>query len=226
MELWSLAFPNIGILNFGSASLFHTLEFWILAQFPNIGILNFGVSKHWNGEFWLFQTLEFSSLGFSKHWNVKLGFSKHWKWEPRLFRTWELFIFGFSKHWKSGFWLFETSVLAFLNIGIEFWFLPLFLILAFLNIGNLNFGFFEQNNSEFLPFLTFFYPKRGSALQLENISGQSSFYKNGVCTVWDVKVCDVSPFYLLTGRFLLSSWIANLDPVRLFANQKTPKLRD
>ena len=232
LEFLILAFPNIGMANFGYSKNWNSLVWAFLNigmwswAFPNIEIKNFRYSKHWNCEFWLFQTSKLWNLAFPNVGILYVGFSKHWKWEPRLFRTWELFIFGFSKHWKSGFWLFETSVLAFLNIGIEFWFLPLFLILAFLNIGNLNFGFFEQKNSEFLPFLTFFYPKRGSALQLENISGQSSFYKNGVCTVWDVKVCDVSPFYLLTGRFLLSSWIANLDPVRLFANQKTPKLRD
>ena len=135
----------------------------IFLAFPNIGIANFRYSKHWNSIF-----LAFPNIGI-----VNFDFSKYWNCEFSLFQTLELYIFGFSKHWNCEFWRFETlelRILAFPNTGIA-------------NFGNLNFGFIEQKNSRFLPFLTFFYPKRGLALQLENFSGQGSLYKNGVCTV-------------------------------------------
>ena len=48
--------------------------------------IDFGFSKHWNSEFWLFQTLEFWFLGF-----------------PNI----GILNFGFSKHWNSEFWLFQ-----------------------------------------------------------------------------------------------------------------------
>ena len=146
----------VGILYFW---VFQTLELWILT-FPDIGILNFGVSKHWNCEFWLSKTLEFWTFPFPNIAIENFGFSKHCNCDLWLFQTLQFFIFGFFKHWKSGFWLFETLTLAFPNIGIL--------------------------NSGFLPFLTIFYSTSGLALELDINSGQSSFYKNGVCTVLDV----------------------------------------
>jgi len=65
LELGILAIPKI--------------EFWTF-PFSSIAIVNFGVSKHWNCEFWLFQTMEFFIFGFSTHWNCKLLLIQTFEW--------------------------------------------------------------------------------------------------------------------------------------------------
>ena len=116
--------------------------------------MKFGYYKHWNSfifrfsNYWVFQTLKLGILAQQNIAILHFSFSKQWNCE-----------FGFSKHWNCEIWLFQTLD---------------FFIFAFFKHWSSD---FEQKNSGFLPLLTFFYPKRGSALRLENISGQNSFYK-------------------------------------------------
>ena len=69
-----IIFANTEILD--NYLLFQTLELWILAfqtleftvlVFPKIRIQCFGFSKNWNSLFWLFHTMDFLILSFSKH---------------------------------------------------------------------------------------------------------------------------------------------------------------
>ena len=134
MELWILAFPNIGIAKFRYSK--HWISLFL--PFSNIRVVNFGVFKHWNCKFWLFQTLELRILAIPSTGIVNFGFSKHWNslcWLFQILKNWILGLrnlnFGFSKHcnWILNFCLFQTlEILSF----------------VFSNIGILDFGFFKH----------------------------------------------------------------------------------
>ena len=146
----------------------------------------------------------------------------------------------FSKHWDCEFWLVQTLEIgtsAIPNIRILYFWLFQTLEIWILALRNLNFGFSKHWNSEFWLFGTeefwiftflnnLLSQKRFSIGTWYQFGPKQLLQKRRLHSLRCYKVRNVCPFYFLTGRFLLSSWIANLGPVRLFADRKMPKLRD
>ena len=137
----NLAFPNIGIANFG--------------YYKHWNSLIFGFFKHWNCEFQLFQTLESLILAFPNFENRNFAYSNHWNSLFLAFPNIGILNFGFSKHCNCKFWAFSN--IGILNFGIskqrkqEFCLFQSleFLFLAFPKIGIVNFCFSTHWNSKF-----------------------------------------------------------------------------
>ena len=163
------------------------------------------------------------NFGFSNIGIAKFRYSKHWN----LFETLGLRILALPNFWLVQ--TLEIGTSAIPNIRILFFWLFQTLKIWILALRNLNFGFSKHWNSEFWIFTflnNFLSYKTFSIGAWYQFGPKQLLQKRRLHSLRCYKVCNVCPFYFLTGRFLLSSWIANLDPVRLFANQKTPKLRD